>query len=289
VPKPSACTKYYPALTVIRIAVKSALLLLLLTLFSVQILRWVNPPVTSFMLYKKLHAMTQKQKQHTIRYTWVDAGSISPNLAWSVIAAEDQSFAKHRGFDFNSISKAVQHNKSQKRVRGASTISQQVAKNLFLWPQRSYVRKACEAYFTILIEVLWPKKRILEMYLNIVEFGDGIYGADAASRYFFHKPPAFLTLDEAALLSSVLPNPVRYKVLNPSEHIIRRQVWIMEQYGHIAGDYDLRRIILPSNKNCSLSPSRRMNVMTQTKTTHTGSCIFNFLTYIPQLESCSCA
>jgi len=145
------------------------------------------------------------------------------------VAAEDQKFLDHEGFDFESIEKAVELNKRRGRSRGASTISQQVAKNLFLWPGKNYLRKGLEAGYTILIEALWPKRRILEVYLNIAEFGDGTYGVEAASRRFFHKPSSRLTRYEGALLAAVLPNPKRMRADRPTRYVERRAWWIERQ------------------------------------------------------------
>ena len=153
-----------------------------------------------------------------------------------MIAAEDQTFTDHFGFDWQAIEKAVQHNEKSRRKRGASTVSQQTAKNLFLWSSRSWTRKGLEAWFTLLIEAGWSKKRILEVYLNIVEFGDGIYGAEAAARTYFGKPAKRLTPSEAALLAAVLPNPRKFKVNAPSEYIRGRQAWILNQMRQLGGD-----------------------------------------------------
>lgn len=182
------------------------------------------------------------EKQTTIRYRWIDGESISPKMALAAIAAEDQMFPHHWGFDFESIREAVEKRKRGGRLRGASTITQQVAKNLFLWSGRSYVRKGLEAYFAILLELLWPKHRILEVYLNIVEFGDGTYGVGAAAETLLGKRPSDLTSRDAALLAAVLPNPKRFRVKNPSHYVIQRQYWIqqqMEQLGGIAYLKDL--------------------------------------------------
>jgi monofunctional biosynthetic peptidoglycan transglycosylase len=154
----------------------------------------------------------------------------------AVIAAEDQNFTEHFGFDWQAIEKAVQHNEHSRRKRGASTVSQQTAKNLFLWNSRSWTRKGLEAWFTLLIEVGWSKKRILEVYLNIVEFGDGVYGAEAAARTFFGKPAKRLTPSEAALLAAVLPNPHRFHASAPSDYIRGRQAWILNQMRQLGGD-----------------------------------------------------
>jgi monofunctional biosynthetic peptidoglycan transglycosylase len=146
-----------------------------------------------------------------------------------MIAAEDQRFATHDGFDFEAIEKAREHNRRRRRMRGASTISQQVAKNLFLWPGRSWFRKGVEAGYTVLIEAFWPKRRVLEVYLNVAEFGNGVYGVGAASQHFFKKSPARLSRHESALLAAVLPNPKRFRVDKPSKYVQRRAWWIERQ------------------------------------------------------------
>ena len=176
--------------------------------------RWFAPPTTSFILQEQLH------QKGIIHQQWIPLDGISPALAIAVVAAEDQKFPYHHGFDFKSISEALQEDRQ--RRRGASTITQQLAKNLYLWPSRSLFRKAIEAYFTVLIEFMWPKRRILEVYLNVVEFGPRVYGVDAASRLFFGKSPSQITSREAAILAAVLPNPKRMSALNPSEYVRMR-------------------------------------------------------------------
>jgi len=180
--------------------------------------RWLDPPTTAFMLQERFN------NKGNIHQRWVSLSEISPALPVAIVAAEDQKFPHHHGFDFQSISMAL--NEDRGRLRGASTISQQLAKNLYLWSGRSLFRKALEAYFTVLIELTWPKRRILEVYLNVVEFGPGIYGADAASRSFFAKPPGQITPREAALLAAVLPNPKRMSVPRPSEYVQMRSAEI---------------------------------------------------------------
>jgi monofunctional biosynthetic peptidoglycan transglycosylase len=180
--------------------------------------RWLDPPTTAFILQDRFN------NKGNIHQSWVPFSEISPALPIAIVASEDQKFPHHHGFDFQSISRAF--NEDRGRRRGASTISQQLAKNLYLWPGRSLFRKALEAYFTALIEFTWPKRRILEVYLNVVEFGPGIYGADAASRLFFAKPPSQITPQEAALLAAVLPNPKRMSVLRPSEYVQKRSAEI---------------------------------------------------------------
>ena len=156
-------------------------------------------------------------------------------MGLAVIAAEDQNFAEHFGFDWKAIEKALEHNERSRRKRGASTLSQQTAKNLFLWSSRSWVRKGFEVWFTLLLEAGWSKRRILEVYLNIVEFGDGIYGVEAASQHYFRKPAQRLRPAEAALLAAVLPNPRRFKVSSPSPYVLGRQAWILGQMQQLGG------------------------------------------------------
>lgn len=165
---------------------------------------------------------------------WRDFDELSDNLKYAAIAGEDANFMKHFGFDFESIQKAYARNKAGKPVRGGSTISQQTAKNVFLWPGRSYVRKAFEAYFTVLIEIFWSKKRILEVYLNVAEMGDGIYGAEAASRQFYHKSAERLTKAQAALLIAVLPSPLKWSVTHPTPYVRYKQYLILRNMRRIA-------------------------------------------------------
>jgi len=211
---------------------KKVFLILLFFLFlpsiGVAMLRWYNPPFTSFMLQTKLASLREKSKTQ-LHYNWVELKNIAPAMQLAVIAAEDQNFLFHRGFDFAAIEKAIKHNQRSKRLRGASTISQQVAKNLFLWRRRSWLRKGLEAYFTVLIELLWDKKRILEVYLNTVELGKGIFGVEAAARHYFNKSALKITPNEAALLAAILPNPLRFSVCNPSPFINKRKHWILKQ------------------------------------------------------------
>jgi len=172
----------------------------------------------------------------------VDLTRISPNLPLAVVASEDQKFPEHWGFDVEAIEKAYALNQHSHHVHGASTISQQVAKNLFLWSGRSYLRKGLEAYFTVLIERLWPKRRILEIYLNIVEFGYGLYGAEAAAQHFFHKSAARLSRADAAVLAAVLPNPERFSAAAPSRYIQQRREWILGQMQALGGPEMLNEI-----------------------------------------------
>ena len=207
--------------------------LLVLTAVPVLLMRWWNPFSSAFMLASK--AEHGSEKDYSTRYSWVDLENISPNAALAVIASEDQQFPFHTGFDFKSIREAVRENAHRKRPRGASTISQQVAKNLFLWNGGGYARKAFEAWYTVLIELLWPKERILEVYLNIAQFGRGIFGVEEASHAFFRKPAARLSRPEAATLAAVLPNPIRLRADRPSAYVISRRDWIVGQMRGLGG------------------------------------------------------
>jgi len=215
---------------------------ILVGVLAVLALRWINPPTSAFMLHAQMQARSAHERGYRTRYSWVSLEEISPNAAIAVIASEDQQFPFHTGFDLRSIREAVRRNANGKRVHGASTISQQVAKNLFLWPGQSYLRKAIEAGLTVLIEALWPKERILEMYLNIAEFGHGIYGVEAASQAFFRKPASRLTASEAALLAAVLPNPHLLHVERPSAYVQSREQWILGQMRQLGGRAYLQEI-----------------------------------------------
>ncbi|MBI6549224.1 monofunctional biosynthetic peptidoglycan transglycosylase [Xenorhabdus lircayensis] len=187
-------------------------------------------PFSMLMIERQIISVVSINFSYVSRSSWVDQNQISPYMTLAVIAAEDQKFPKHWGFDFDAIETAMEHNKKyQKRIRGASTISQQTAKNLFLWEGRSWVRKGLEAGMTTVLELLWSKKRILTVYLNIAEFGSGIFGVEEAARHYFDKPAGRLTASEAALLAAVLPNPHRYKVNAPSAYVLQRQQWILRQ------------------------------------------------------------
>ena len=217
------------------------LLLVVLSVASVVVFRWINPPYSAFMAEAQVAAWTS-DSSYVFRHSWVDLNRISPNLPLAVVASEDQKFPEHWGFDVESIEKAYALNQHSHRVRGASTISQQVAKNLFLWSGRSYFRKGLEAYFTLLIEGCWPKRRILEIYLNIAEFGYGTYGAEAAAQRFFHKSAARLSRSDAAVLAAVLPNPVRLSAAAPSRYVQQRREWILGQMQALGGSEMLDEI-----------------------------------------------
>src|SRR5690348_3097227 len=215
---------------------------LVLTVVPVLLLRWVPPLTSAFMLQARIEALRTGDRSYTTDYRWVSLERISPQAAIAVVASEDQTFPFNYGFDFHSIRTAVRAAERGSRLRGASTISQQVAKNLFLWPGRSMVRKAVEAYFTVLIQTLWPKERILEVYLNVAEFGRGIYGVEAAAHRFYHEPAARLTATQAALLAAVLPNPVHWHVTRPSRFVLWKQQWILTQMRNLGGAAYLRDV-----------------------------------------------
>lgn len=204
------------------------------SILPVAALRWLDPPTSAFMLTRRIEALRSGERDFALRYTWVDAEAISPQLPIALVAAEDQKFPVHSGFDVEAIRDALDERRDG-NGRGASTISQQVAKNLFLWSGRSWLRKGVEAWYTVLIETLWPKPRILEVYVNIAEFGDGIYGAEAAAQVYFRKPAARLSASESALLAAVLPNPRVLRVAAPSRYVRRRQAWIARQARQLGG------------------------------------------------------
>ncbi|MBU0561651.1 MAG: monofunctional biosynthetic peptidoglycan transglycosylase [Bacteroidetes bacterium] len=206
----------------------------LATIFPVILFRWVPLPFSSFIIQKHIKNIFS-EKSVLVKNEWTSIENISKMMQISVIAAEDQAFKDHWGFDLKSIEDAIEKNKKRKRPRGASTITQQVAKNMFLWQDASIVRKGFEAYFTVLLELFWSKERILEVYLNIAEMGDGIYGVKAASQKYFKKKPSKISAREAAVLAAVLPNPKRYKVTTPSAYIFSRANWILKNMQQLGG------------------------------------------------------
>jgi len=192
-------------------------------------LRWMPPATTVFMLYRHVEDLIDTQTFQAIDYRWVSADKISPYVYSAVIASEDQLFYQHFGFDINSIQASINDYSDGGRLRGASTISQQVAKNIFLTPSKSFLRKGLEVWFTILIETLWSKERILEVYLNIAEYGEHIFGIEAASQRHFGIPAKQLNKSQAAILAATLPNPIRLHVVHPSRYLFKRQLWILRQ------------------------------------------------------------
>lgn len=226
----------------LRLLLKTVGVLALISVLQVIVLRFVPPPMTAFMLWRQVDARVDGDKDYRWRYNWRPLGEMSPNVPVALVAAEDQLFAEHYGFDVVAIEKAYANNAKGKRVRGGSTISQQVAKNLFLWSGGGYFRKGLEAWYTLLIETLWPKHRIIEMYANIAEMGDGVYGAQAAARKFWRTDAKNLSRSQAARLAAVLPNPKRYNAANPGPYVSRRARWIERQMGRIGGRGYLKQL-----------------------------------------------
>ena len=211
-----------------KILLKLLLYALVIPIIVVVIFKWVPVPATPLMAIRYFEQKQTDQKS-VWKHDWVPLEDISKNLQLAVICSEDQNFLKHRGFDIQAIEKAIDDNQKGKRTRGGSTISQQTAKNVFLWPQRSWLRKGMEAYVTILIELIWSKERIMEVYLNSIEMGNGVYGAEAAAQYWFKKPASKLSKSEAAAIAAILPRPLKYKANPPTAYIASRKLWIMKQ------------------------------------------------------------
>ena len=235
---------------------KLPLAFIVFSIAQVLALRFIDPPFSMFMVARQLDAALAGDVRFRIAHDWRDMDAMSANLPLALVASEDQNFASHGGFDFKAIEKAQKHNekmieraekrgKPVRRLRGASTISQQTAKNLFLWQGRGptrWLRKGLEVWYTALIEVLWPKRRILEMYANFAEFGDGIYGAQAAARSFFRKDASRLSAAEAARLAAVLPSPKRYSAARPGPYVQRRTNAIQRQMRYMGGSDYLRTL-----------------------------------------------
>lgn len=221
------------------------LFLFFFQLFYILLLKWVNPPITITQLVSFI-------KGDGLKRDYVNTNNISYNAKLAVMAAEDQLFPDHSGFDWKSINKAMAYNKRKpNRVRGASTISQQVAKNVFLWQGRSWIRKGFEVYFTFMIELVWGKKRILDMYLNVIEMGKGVYGIEAASQIYFNKPANNLSRTETAMIASCLPNPKKYTVKPLSKYVASKKSWVLQQMNNLEGDPDVQEIINTESKNKS--------------------------------------
>lgn len=208
-----------------------------LSFVSVLLLKWVQPPTSAFMLQRQLEMYWNDTRDREITYEWADWEEISPYVKVAAITSEDQRFAEHWGLDLDAIEKAIDEHQRGESLRGASTITQQTAKNLFLWPGQSFLRKGIEAYLSVLMEALLSKKRILEIYLNIAEFGDGVYGVKAASETYFNSDPASLDMIQSALLVTSLPSPRRYNLAKPSPYMIKRRNWIL-QYMFYLGNTD---------------------------------------------------
>ena len=217
---------------VFRISLKIAVWLIGLSLFFVILFKWVPVPVTPLMVIRTIQQMGSG-KGITLKHHWVSRGKISPDLQLAVVCSEDQNFLLHHGFDLKAIEKAMDESKEKDgRLRGASTISQQTAKNVFLWPQRSWVRKGLEVWFTGLIELFWSKRRILTVYLNSIEMGRGIYGAEAASQFYFNVPASRLSRYQAASLAAILPSPQKWNARSPGPYVQSRIEWILGQMQH---------------------------------------------------------
>ena len=214
-----------------KMCLKLLIFVIVITGLWVAFYRFVNPPFTPLMAIRFFEETSGK----SLNKEWKDYEYISENLALAIIAAEDQNFLKHNGFDIEAIQDSVFNKNKEKRFRGASTISQQVAKNLFLWPERSWLRKGIEAYFTFLIETIWSKKRILEIYLNIAEMGNGVYGAEAASKEYFKKPASLLSKGESAYIAALLPNPRYLSSPKKANYVHKKQKWILRQMNNLGG------------------------------------------------------
>ena len=219
-----------------RIIIKVFLYAFLFSLLYILFCKWINPPITITQLSSLLHG-------NGLRRDYINKSEMNSNIKLAVLSGEDQLFPDHNGFDFKSIQKAMKHNQKSKSLRGASTISQQVAKNVFLWQHGGYFRKALEVYFTFMIENVWGKRRILEMYLNVAETGKGIFGVEAAAQYYFHKPAKYLSRKEAALIASCLPNPKAYTIQPLSKRVAYRYPWILQQMNNLEKDPDIQALL----------------------------------------------
>jgi monofunctional glycosyltransferase len=213
-----------------RFVLRTMLVLFLLSIVMAIVYRFVPVPVTPLMIQRYF-----EMKDGKIDKDWKSLEEISDNMPLAVVTAEDQKFEEHYGFDLEAIEKAVKYNEKHKgkKVKGASTISQQTAKNVFLWPGRSWVRKGLEVYFTFLIELFWSKERIMEVYLNVIEMGPGVYGSEAAAQHYFNKSAAKLTKSEAASIAAILPNPIRWSASKPTPYIIKKRNWILRHMKQI--------------------------------------------------------
>lgn len=213
---------------------KTAMWFFILSIGFTVLYRFVPVPITPLMVIRVFEQTFDSEKKVRLSKDWVPMAEISKNVPQAVVAAEDQKFLDHFGFDIEAMKKAWEGNKQGKNIKGASTITQQTVKNVFLWPDRSYLRKGLEAYFTILVEILWPKERILEVYLNVIEMGPGIFGIESAAQNYYNKPAIKLNRNEAAMIAAVLPNPNRWNPKRPTPYILGRQAWILRQMNNLA-------------------------------------------------------
>lgn len=216
-----------------KFCLRAGLFFFVFSILLTVVLRWMPVPWTPLMFIRA--AQEEGKEPVRIKHEWVSADRIPNNLQLAVVCSEDQNYLKHHGFDFEQIRQAMEKAEEGGKSRGASTISQQTAKNVFLWPSSSWLRKGCEVWFTVLIETIWNKERIMEVYLNSIEFGDGIYGCEAAAQFYFKKPAIRLSNAEAARLAIVLPNPRRLKANGSSNYILKRQGWALQQMGFWGG------------------------------------------------------
>lgn len=221
---------------ILRIILKTTVYSFLFSLFYILFCKWINPPITITQIGSLIQG-------HGLHRKYVSYNEMNSNVKLAVIASEDQLFPDHNGFDFKSIQKAMKHNQKSKSLRGASTISQQVAKNVFLWQHGGYFRKGLEVYFTFMIETFWNKKRILEMYLNVAEMGEGIFGVEAASEHYFNRHAQDLSRKQSALIAACLPNPKGYTIKPLSAHVALRYPWILRQMNNLEKDPDIKELI----------------------------------------------
>lgn len=212
----------------LKIIWKTCLMFFILSISSVFIYRWLRVPITPLIVIRCIEQKSAGENM-VMKHQWVSIEKITPKLQLAVVCSEDQNYLKHFGFDIGAIQKAMKENEEGKKMRGGSTITQQTAKNVFLWQGRSYLRKGLEAWFTLLIELMWSKERIMEVYLNSIEMGDGIYGAEAASQFWFKKTASNLSKDESAAIAAILPSPLNYKANPANSYIQRRKEWIKKQ------------------------------------------------------------
>jgi monofunctional glycosyltransferase len=230
---------------------KVLLIFFVVQLLYIIFLKWIDPPITFIQLAEWVQG-------NGLKRDYVDLEEISPNARLAVIASEDQLFPDHNGFDWKSIQKAYEYNQRKPgRIRGGSTISQQVAKNVFLWNGRSWARKALETYFTFMIETIWGKRRILEVYLNVAEMGKGIFGIEAASQKYFKKPARKLSSNEAAMIAACLPNPKKYTVKPASGRVKQRYPRIVVQMRYLKPDPDIQRLLKDEEDEKSVSKSKK--------------------------------
>ncbi|WP_268033582.1 monofunctional biosynthetic peptidoglycan transglycosylase [Algoriphagus sp. PAP.12] len=219
---------------IFRFLLKVLLWFFALSIGLVIIYRFVPVPITPLMVIRLVEQAADEDRKIKLKKDWVSMEEISKNAPQAVYASEDQKFLEHSGFDFEAMKKAWEGNQQGKNIKGASTITQQTVKNVFLWQGRNYLRKGLEAYFTVLVELIWSKERIMEVYLNVIEMGDGIYGIEAASQEFYKKPAANLSRAEAAMIAAVLPNPIRWSPTRPTNYNRQRQAWIMKQMNNLS-------------------------------------------------------